>query len=225
MPKFRPLKLALVQPQFAPNLYDLAAMLKADLVVWNDLEQWSRKGRTHRAAIKGEHGLQWINIPIRTEDKKKAIGEVRIDHDEEWIEPFWNALLHNYSNATWFDFFAEELEADIYHFRNFNRLIQLDTWFFARIMRYLEFNIEYRLASQIPEFDPNPDQFFEKIEADVIYQEFDAKNYQWLSKKQEQSLKKHPTYQQVDGDFIPGLCLLDLLINEGKESFRVIEKL
>ncbi|MDZ7806328.1 MAG: WbqC family protein [Gracilimonas sp.] len=219
------MKLALIQPQFAPNLYDLASMLNADLMVWNDLEQWSRKGRTHRAAIKSEHDQQWINIPIKTEDKKKAIGKVRIDHTEDWIEPFWNALLHNYSNATWFDFFAEELEADIQHFSEFEKLIDLNIWFFDRLMKYMEFKVEYRLASQIPEFDSNPDLFMKSINADVIYQEYDAKNYQWLSERQVQVLKEHPVYKQTDGDFVPGLSILDLLFNEGKESFRIFDKL
>lgn len=219
------MRLALLQPQFAPNLYDLAAMLKADRVVWNDLEQWSRKGRTHRAAIKGEQGLQWINIPVKTKDKKNPIGEVRIEHVEEWIEPFWNALLHNYSEATWFDFFADELEADIQQFDEFEKLTDLNTWFFGRLMSYLEFEVNYRFASQIPEFNPNPDVFTERAGADKLFQEHESKNYQWRSDKAVEALENHPEYNQTGGDFILGLSLLDLLFNEGKESFRVLEKL
>jgi hypothetical protein len=200
-------------------------MLNADVVVWNDLEQWSRKGRTHRAAIMGEQGQQWINIPIKTADKKKAIGKVRIDQDDDWIESFWNALLHNYSNATWFDFFSDDLNADIKQFANFNRLLDLNIWFFGRLMKYLEFKVDYQLASQIPEFDPNPDLFMESMNADVIYQEYDAKNYQWLHDKQVPALKKHPVYKQSEGDFIAGLSILDLIFNEGKESFRVFDQL
>lgn len=219
------MKLALLQPHFAPNLYDLASMLKADEVIWNDLERWSRKGRTHRAAIKGEQGLQWINIPIETQDKKKAIGEVRIDHSEDWIEPFWNALLHNYSNATWFDFFADELEADIHEFQQFEKLIDLNTWFFDRLRSYMEFDVTYRLASQIPEFSPNPDQLISNLKIDILYQEHDAKNYQWLSDHQVQALQNHPVYQQGPDDFISGLSILDVLFHYGKESFRVFDSL
>lgn len=219
------MRVAVVQPQFAPNLYDLAAMLKAGRVVWNDVERWSRKGSTHRAAIKGENGMQWINIPIKTEDKKKAIREMRIEHDEDWIEPFWNALLHSYSDATWFAFFADELEADVNHFAEFEKLIDLNTWFFGKLMNYLEFEAAYDLASQISEFDPNPDVFAERIGADVLYLEHDSKNYQWQSDRAIEALNTHPVYKQAGGDFLPGLSLLDLLFNEGKESFRVFEKI
>ena len=217
--------LALLQPQFAPNLYDLAAMLKADRVIWNDLEQWSRKGRTHRAVIKGEQGKQWINIPIKTEDKKKSIGEVRIDHNEEWMEPFWNAVHHSYSEATWFDFFADELQYDVEKAAEFEKLIDFNTYFFERMMTYLELNIEYKLASQVSDFDSNPDVFIERTGADTFYQEYDAKNYQWLSEQAIPSLEKHPKYDQLGDDFLPECSIIDLLMNCGKESFKVLEEI
>lgn len=219
------MRLALIQPQFAPNLFDLSAMLKADLVVWNDLEQWHRKGRTHRAAIKGEHGLQWINIAVITEDRKKPIREVRIDQEEEWIEPFWNALHHNYTEATWYDFFAEELEADINQFAEFEKLIDLNQWFFGKLMRYLEFEVDYKLASQIPDFDPNPDVFVDRIGANILFQEHESRHYQWRSDAAKDPLDMHPKYSQIGDDFVTELSILDLLFNEGKESFRVLEKL
>lgn len=219
------MKLALLQPQFAPNLYDLSAILKADLVVLNDLEQWHRKGRTHRALIKGEQEPQWINIPVKTEDRKKPIRDVHIDQDEEWVEPFWNALLHSYSEATWFDFFAEELEADIQHFSEFSKLINLNTWFFSQLCEYLEIEIKFLFASQIDEFDPNPDVFMDNIGANTLYQEHDSRHYQWRSDAASVALKTHPEYPQTGADFIPGLSILDLLFNKGKESFRIIENL
>ncbi|MEX0724421.1 MAG: WbqC family protein [Gracilimonas sp.] len=216
------LRLALVQPQFAPNLYDMAAMLKADRVVWNDMEQWSRKGRTHRAAIKGEQGLQWVNIPIKTKDKKKPIREVRIKQNEDWIEPFWNALHHNYSEATWYDFFAEEVEADIKKATDFERLLDFNMYFFGRMSAYLEFDIEYELASTLPNFTANPDILAEQLDADVLYQEHESKNYQWLSEKAEPALVDHPRYNQPGNEFLAGCSILDLLFNCGKESFRVL---
>lgn len=221
------MKLALIQPQFAPNLYDLSAMLKADLVVWNDMEQWHRKGRTHRAAIKGDQRLQWINIPVKTQDRKKPIREVRIDQAEEWIEPFWNALHHNYSEATWYDFFVEELEADISQFAKFEKLIDLNQWFFGKLIDYLEVEVEveYKLASQIPDFDPNPDVFADRVGADILFQEHESRHYQWRSDAAEEPLDTHPTYSQLGDHFLPELSILDLLFNEGKECFRVFDRL
>jgi len=60
------MKLALILPQFAPNLYDIAVMLQADRIILQDVEEWSRKSRVHRARIRTPEGTQWINIPIKT---------------------------------------------------------------------------------------------------------------------------------------------------------------
>lgn len=217
--------LALLQPQFAPNLYDLAAMLKADRVVWEDVEKWSRKGRTHRAKIRGYNGLQWINLPILTEDKEKAIKDVQIDHSQDWLEPLWNAIYHNYRNATYFDMYVEELLADFEKASQFEKLLDFDIYFFGRMMTYLEIDLQPELASSIPEYDTFPDAFLNNIGADTLYLEHQSKNYQRQSKVAVNVLDKHPVYRQAYEKFIPGASILDLLLNHGKESFKVIETL
>src|SRR6056297_256040 len=104
--------LALLTPQFAPNLYDLAAMLRADRLILQDVERWSRKSRIHRAQIRTPKGIQWINIPIRTEDRKKAIKDVRMDHSEDWVTPLLRTLEYNYRNSIYYDFYEPEIKAD-----------------------------------------------------------------------------------------------------------------
>ncbi|MEX0856588.1 MAG: WbqC family protein [Balneolaceae bacterium] len=220
-----PLRLALLQPQFAPNLYDLAAMLKADRVVWEDVEKWSRKGRTHRTEIRGENGLQWINLPIMTEDKESAIKDVRIDHSRDWLEPMWNAIYHNYRTATYFDFYVDELRADFEAASQFEKLLDFDLYFFGRMMVYLELDLQPELASNIPEYDTFPDIFTENIGADILYLEHQSKNYQRQSRNVVDALEIHPEYRQAYKPFFPRASILDLLLNCGKESFKVIDEL
>ena len=63
----------LIQSSFAPNVYDLAAFFRVDQVLMLGGQPWSRKGRTHRAAIRNKDERQWIGLPIRTEDKKNIV--------------------------------------------------------------------------------------------------------------------------------------------------------
>lgn len=219
------MRLALLQPQFAPNLYDLASMLKADLVVWQDVEKWSRKGRTHRAKIRGQNGLQWINLPIVSTDKEKAINEVRIDHSEDWLTPFWNAIYHNYRTATYFDLYVDELRADLENGCEFDRLIEFDRFIFGRILKYLEIHIDPVLASDLPEYSTYPDELKKNLQADVLYMEHRSKNYQRKSSHAIPAMTHHPVYRQAEPGFIKGASILDLLLNHGKESFKIIEAL
>lgn len=219
------LQLALLQPQFAPNLYDLSAMLKADLIVWEDVEKWSRKGRAHRAQIRGHNGLQWINLPIRTEDKEKPISEVRIDHSRDWLEPLWNAIYHNYRTATYFDFYIDELRNDFETGAGFTKLIDFDLYFFDRMMTYLEVDLHPKMASEIPEYDTFPDKFVKNIGAETLYLEHESKNYQRQTDQAVIALETHPVYKQAVKGFVPDCSVLDLLMNYGKESFKVLEEL
>lgn len=200
-------------------------MLNADWIVWEDVEKWSRKGRTHRAKIRGERELQWINLPIITEDKDKAIKDVHIDHSGDWLEPFWNAIYHNYRTATYFDFYVDELRADLETASQFEKLLDFDLYFFSRMMIYLELDLQPELASSIPEYNTFPDAFMNNISADTLFLEHNSKNYQRQSSQAAQVLKKHPVYRQAYKNFIPGASILDLLLNYGKESFKVIDKL
>ncbi len=217
--------LTILTPQFAPNLYDLASMLKADRVIFTDLEKWSRKGRTHRAEIRNEEDSQWINLPVVSEDRKKAIKDVRLDHDQQWFEPFWNAILHNYRNATYFDHFEDELYHDIQQANEFEYLMEFNLYFFERLLRYLEIEIEYELAGKIDCYSTFPDETKKNLSADALYLEHQSKNYQRQSKQAETALGKHPIYNQAYPGFVEGCSVLDLLLNKGVESFRILEKL
>ncbi|MDR9417997.1 WbqC family protein [Gracilimonas sp.] len=219
------MRVALHQPQFSPNLFDLATMLKADLIVWDDMAEWSRKGRTHRAQIRGEHGLQWINLPIVTEDRSKPIKDVRIDHFIDWFEPLWNAIYHNYQNATYFDLFVDELHNDFETAARHKKLVDFNVHFFSRMLKYLEINLTIHYSSEIKEYDIYPDTFAENLGADILYQEHRSRHYQRHSEIASEPLDNHPTYPQVGDGFLKGCCLIDLLLNCGKESFKILDQL
>ncbi|MFV1883124.1 MAG: WbqC family protein [Balneola sp.] len=217
--------LAILTPQFTPNLHDLASMLRADRVILQDVEKWSRKGRTHRAEIRNEEGTQWINLPVLHEDRKKAIREVRLDHSQRWFEPFWNAIAHNYKNATWFDFYEDELISDIRKVNEFEYMLEFNLYFFGRILQFLELEIDYELASKTEGYSSFPDETVSCLGAETLYLEHKSKNYQRQSQQAKTALNEHPVYQQAYPEFEPNCSALDLLLNEGRESFRIIEKL
>jgi hypothetical protein len=210
------MQLALIQPQFAPNLFDLASMMKADRVVFADTDRWSRKGRTHRALIRNEEGTQWINLPIRTEDKKKSIREVRIDQSEDWFEPFWNALWHNYQQSMYFDHLCDEVEALFLDNRDQVYLIDFNDAVFGGLLKMMELELGFDYASQAP---PDPQT------PTVIYQEFDSRHYIKQRDDAATSLSVHPEYRQAWPGFVEGCSCLDLLFNYGPESYRVLDLL
>ena len=210
------MSIALIQPQFAPNLYDLSAMLQADRVILLDNDIWSRKGRTHRAMIRNEEGSQWINIPIRTEDKKKPIREVRIDHSEAWFEPFWNGILHNYSEAMYFEYLHDELYAHLGRASQSEKLLEFNMQVLPFLLRLMETELSFTLASET-EFELNKEN--------TVYQEHGSKNYIRQLDSVKPAVSKQPVYRQAHPGFVDECSCLDLLLNYGPESFKVLDLL
>lgn len=220
--------LALLFPGFAPNLYDLAALLQADRIVLQDVEQWSRKSRVHRAKIRKPKGTQWINIPVRTEDKKKVINEVRIDHSVDWITPLLRSLHFNYKNSIYYDFYEPEIKADFESAEEYVYLLPFVLYIRKRLFRFMEIEIvDEEFASDLPQYEQNPDKLARNLGARQLFQEYDARHYQRQAESElrQESLENHPTYRQHFKGFEPECCILDVLFQYGPESFRVTDQL
>lgn len=217
--------LTLLLPSFAPNLYDLAVMLQGDRVVLQDTERWSRKSRVHRAQIRTPEGTQWINIPVRTEDRKKAIREVRINHEEEWIAPLLRALRYNYRNSIYYDFYEPEIRADFEQATDFVYLLPFVLFVRKRLFRFMELDIEEELASGVEGYTSDPDALAERLDADRLFQEEGSRHYQRQARRRAEPDFEHPVYHQHFEGFEPGCCILDLLFQFGPECFRITDRL
>ena len=218
--------LTLLQPTFAPNLYDLACIFQGDRVILQDNEQWSRKGRTHRAKIRTPKGTQWINIPILTEDRKKEIRQVRIDHSQEWVTPLLRSLRYNYRTSIYFDFYEPEIRADIEKAGEFEFLLPFNLYLRKRLFQFMEIEQEYELASDLLEYDADPDQLVKNLNADRIFQEHESRHYMRQAERYGAEPDfEHPVYHQHFEGFEPWCSLLDVLFQFGPESFRIVDKL
>ena len=201
-------------------------MLQADRLILQDVERWSRKSSIHRAQIRTPEGTQWINIPVRTEDRKKSVREVRIDHSEEWVTPLLRALEYNYRNSIYYDFYEPEIRADFESAYDYTYLMEFVLFIQKRLLRFMDISVSYELASDIPEYTSNPDLLAERLDADTILQEHDSRHYQRQSElyKGEPEFE-HPTYHQHFEDFEPWCSILDVLFQFGPESFRITDRL
>ncbi len=222
------MRLAILQPVLIPNLHDLAITLHSDLIVLQDVEIWSRKGRVHRAKIRTPEGIQYINIPIQTEDRDKPIREVRIDHSETWIEPLLRSLEFNYRNSVYYDFYEPEIRADFESAEEYEYLLAFVLFLRERMFHFLELTEELPetvLSSDLEQYDPDPDQLATNLNADQYYQEPDARHYQRQGENRSELPFQHPEYRQHFEGFKPDCCILDLLFQYGPESFRILDKL
>ena len=220
------MKLALLTPQFAPNLYDLAAILRADRLILQDVKRWSRKSRIHRANIRTPEGTQWINIPLRTEDRKKAIKDVRMDHSEDWVTPLLRTLEYNYRKSIYYDFYEPEIKADFQSAYDYTYLMDFVLFIQRRLLQFMDITIDYELASDLSNYTSNPDILADELGTDILIQEHDSRHYLLQAERYASQLQlAHPQYHQHFEGFEPCCCLLDVLFQFGAESFRITDQL
>lgn len=219
--------LALLQPTLGPNLYDLAVMIRSDRVILQDLEAWSRKGRVHRARIRTPEGTGYIHIPVRTEDRSKAICDVRIDHQEEWITPLLKTLTYNYRNSLYFDFYEPEIRADFQSGRDAEYLLPFLLYLRKRLFRFLELDLTNKemLSSDLSVYEPDPDKLAGEMGVDLMYQEHRSRHYQRQARMRSEPDFIHPVYRQHFSGFEPWCSLYDLLFQYGPENFRITDRL
>ncbi|PWN05322.1 WbqC family protein [Rhodohalobacter mucosus] len=221
------MKLAILQPVFIPDLHDLAMMLAADMIVYQDSETWSRKGRTHRALIRTPDGTDYLNVPVRTDDRKKPIRQIRIDHAEKWIEPILRSLEYNYRNSVYYDFYEPEIRADFEMGHQFELLLDFNLFLRNRILRFMEIDIGAKThhSSAMELYHSDPDKLAGNLDADTYWQEHGSRHYMRQGRNKEKFRFTHPRYRQHFDGFHPGCCLLDLLFQYGPESFRIVDQL
>ncbi|MGF1670638.1 MAG: WbqC family protein [Balneolaceae bacterium] len=221
------MKLALLLPGFAPNLYDLACALQADKVVLIDNEPWSRKSRVHRALIRTPDGTQYINIPVRTDDRNKPVNRVRIDHSSDWLTPLLRSIAFNYRNALYFDFYEPEITADFKLAGEYEYLLPFTLYLRYRLFRFLDLSLKEKesQASKIDKYDPDPDKFAKAMKASALYQEHDSRHYMRQAGMKSEPKFSHSEYHQHFEGFKPWCCAFDLLFQMGPESFRVLDRL
>lgn len=218
--------LALLYPQMAPNLYDLALMLQADRVLLLDNEPWSRKSRIHRTRIRTPQGTQWINIPVRTEDRDQPVGRVRIDHSGDWTTPLLRSLAYNYRNSPYYDFYEPEIRADFEAAPDYTYLMPFVLHMQGRLLSFMEYPVTYELASGLEDYTSDPDELARRLGADRLWQEHESRHYMRQAESAtEPPGFRHPQYRQHFEGFEPWCGLFDLLFQFGPESFKITDRI
>ena len=232
----------LIQSSFAPNVYDLAAFFRVDQVLMLGGQTWSRKGRTHRAAIRNKDQRQWIGLPIRTEDKKNIVSQVRIDPKQDWIGTFLNAVQHSYTKARYFNYYWKEFDALIKEAATNERLWDFNEHVFYGLLEFISLDYLLEKVMLLPEpynLYKNAEillkhKQFENLETSVAektsinsgatyIQECLSKTYMSPIPEAKTSYDSGLRYPQHHGEFIEHCSLIDLLFEQGPESYRYLK--
>ena len=223
---------AIHQPDFLPHLGFFYKLVCCDQFVILDHVQFPRAGWVHRDLIKDQCGdVKWLTVQTIKNRYSARINEIKISDDREWRDKHKRIIFNAYNKARYYsDVYA--MVSDIYDYKT-NNLLEFNVnalrSMFSRlglspsICYSSDFNLNSSKSELMAELvckvggkvylagqgsrDYHDNEPFDKRGVDVIWSNYAA-----------------PKYEQVNGDFVNNLSILDYLFNCGFSSCRDLLK-
>ncbi len=223
--------IGILQPGYLPWLGFFEQLYRSDVFVIYDDVQYDKQGWRNRNRIKTANGIQWLTVPVRLDfNDHPLVNEVVIDKTANWRKKHAASLRQNYGKAPYFlrywPLFEEAFD------RHWELLVDLDIYFIERLSECLRLcNRQFVRSSGLKIEGDRIGRLLSicrHFNADVFYEGAAGRNYIDEQQFLEQGITvkyqdyQHPVYQQLYGEFIPYLSVVDLLFNHGEESVDIL---
>jgi len=211
---------AVHQPNFVPYLGFFNKMKNSDVFVYYDSVQYSKNDFHNRNKIKSSSGPIWITVPVSV-SLGQSIRDVKIA-SSSFKNKHLRSIETNYKKSLNFDFIFDNLK-NIYS-RDHEYLLDLNMDLLSFVTELIMPEKKILLSSQL-NLDKNKKsteallEILDVVGADTYISGSGAHNYldEKLFEKAEKKLIwqdfKHPSYDQLWGNFSPNLSVLDVMFN------------
>ncbi|MDB4130948.1 WbqC family protein [Flavobacteriaceae bacterium] len=218
------------QPVYLPWLGLFHKIYLSDQFCYFDIVQYQIKDYNNRNLIKFNSTSNWLTVPVESKNHfQKKICDIKIVPGN-WNKKHYKSISLNYKKSRFYDLYIDDIEKILlktkYEFLsdlNFDILIFLkkSLGLKTEIVKASDFNFQgeksdlvldmckklkaskYIFGSQGKDYADK--KSFEKENIEIFFQEY-----------------KHPIYEQINGEFISNLSMIDLLFNKGPESLEIL---
>jgi len=219
--------IAIHQPNFLPWLGYYYKISKSDIFVFLDDVEYTKNSFINRNRIKTPQGETWITLPVAYSGKSSQnINECQIVGKDKAIKNVLGKVLHNYRKAAYFEEYYDSLSDILMNCPdNLSELnIVLTRWVLSlfqiktKLLRSSELKVDAdeasdRLIHICKSLDGNT---YLSGSGGMKYQ--DEEKFKGEGIQLEISSFKPPQYNQLWGEFIPNLSVIDYLFNMGAKS-------
>lgn len=218
------------QPRYLPSLNYFQRMIMVDRFVYLDTVQYTERDWENRNKVNTQHGPHWLSVPVKKESGEQLILETRIAEHDRWRKKHLKTIKMNYAGTPCFDEIYPMLE-EMYE-KEWERLMDLNIYFVDRVCDYLGIDCTFLLASDLEAGGEGEELLMN------ICRELDAGAYlsgplgrdymhpeRWRAEGIEVAFHdyEYPEYEQGEGEFVPWLSIVDLLMYHGRESRSILD--
>ena len=220
--------IAIHQPNYLPWLGYFDKIKKSSIFIFMDNAQYTRGSWINRCKIKNSQGWQWLTVPIMTSGKfGQMIAKAKIDYTTDWPSTHLKTIEINYKKSLYFNKFFPLINRILR--QKIDNLADLNIELIKKISELLKFKTKFvrgktlNISGQATNLLIN---MVKAVEGNTYFYGGGATEYQENDKFKKNSLKlanqnfKHPVYNQLWKNFIPGLSIIDVLMNCGLEETK-----
>jgi len=225
------MKAVIMQPSYLSWLGFFDLMDQSDIFVFLDHIQYTKRSWQQRNKIKTPQGELWLTIPIKSKGKyEQKISETLINDSNNWKDKHLQSIKMNYAKSKFFDKYFNEIEK-VYK-KNTEKLTDITIPLILIIKDILGIKSKIIFSSNLNPQGNKSKLLYDickKISADEYLSPIGSKNYideddQFTPNniKLKYQNFEHPIYNQLWGNFISHLSIIDLIFNEGEKSLDII---
>jgi hypothetical protein len=217
------------QPSYLPNLGFFQRMMASDIFVFLDDTWYASHKWDNRNKIRTENDFLWLTVPLLRKTKDEFINAIQISYEKNWQKKHLRSIELNYSKTPYFQLYWPKLKSIIEkpHHKLLDLNIELIDW----IKSELNINTKTIFSSQFQIHEKSSKKLLEickQLPTSVYFSGKGGTNYLDEEIFTDEGIKivydtfEHPLYEQSHGNFIPNMSVIDLLFNEGKNSYQII---
>lgn len=224
--------LSSIQQCFIPWLGYFEQIAVADVFVYLDDVQYTKKDWRNTNRLKSPYGVKNVHVPVRKTTRDTLLNQALISYNEPWESVLLNQVTAWYGRAPFFAEVLPLLERPLA--RKHERLVDLDVDLNGEVLAYLGIATPIHFASAIPKMAADKNARIVEIcrhfpGVDLLYDGKSAQNFIDIELFRRhgidvvfQEYQQMPYPQLWGGPFEPSLSVIDLLMNCGPASKEII---
>ena len=228
--KFNVMKIAISQPTYFPWLGQFDLIDQSDIFIFYDDVQVVKQSWGTRNRIKTHNDIQWLSVGIKHNKNfsKLEFNTTELNNINNWRIKHLKTIKNSYIKSKYFEEIYDWLNPLILDSK-YNFLGDFNINIIKSICFRIGINSFFKRSSMLNSKDGSKDErlvsICKELEAETYISPIGAFNYIEKNNKYGNFEKsetkliyqdyKHPEYNQLYGNFVSHLSILDLLFNEG----------
>lgn len=221
---------AIHQPNFFPWLGYFDKIIKSDTFIVLDHVQFPKKGSCmgNRVNFLIANEAKWITAPVIKKHPLTMFNEVEFDDRQKWRIKMDKTLIANYSKSPFYSEVKIIID-DILNQKTVN-ISEFNVYTIKRVLEYLDFqSSSLVLSSELSISSSSTQLLIDLVKAvggDTYLAGGGAQGYQDDKLFSKQNIRlvyqnfQQANYVQCNKEFIPGLSIIDALMNVGKAGVK-----